>query len=68
MYKERWDRLTEIRNRYIDNIYRTRRSQADRKRIRLALRKGGPDLEKAMGDILERQYDKNTYMGLGTGG
>lgn len=68
MYKERWDRLTEIRNRYMDNIYRTRRSQSDRKRIRMALKDGGDGLSRAMSDIMERKYERNTYMGLNTGG
>lgn len=68
MTRERYDRLTEIRRRYMDNIYRTRRSQGDRKRIRKALRQGGDTLSKAMSDIMERKYDRNTYMGLNTGG
>ena len=50
------------------NIYKTRRSQSDRKRIRLALRKGGPELDRAMTDTLERKYDRNTYMGLNIAG
>jgi hypothetical protein len=68
MTQERYNRVTEVRQRYMDNIYRTRRSQADRKRIRLALRKGGDVLSKAMDDILARPYERNIYMGLNTGG
>lgn len=68
MTKERYDKVTETRQRYMTNIYRTRRSQSDRKRIRMALSKGGADLEKAMSDIMTRQYSRNTYMGLNTEG
>ena len=68
MYRERWERLTEIRNRYMDNIYRTRRSQSDRKRIRQALKTGGDNLSKAMTGIMERKYERNAYMGLNVGG
>lgn len=67
MYRERWERLTEIRNRYLNNIYHTRRSQGDRKRIRMALSKGGDKLTKAMSDTLNRPYERNTYMGLSNG-
>lgn len=67
MYKERWDRLTEIRNRYMGNIYRTRRSQSDRKRIRQALNNGGSELSRAMTDIMDRKYERNAYMGLNEG-
>ena len=68
MTRERYDRVTEARRRYMGNIYKTRRSQADRKRIRLALRQGGEVLSKAMDDILARPYERNTYMGLNIGG
>ena len=68
MTQERYDRVTDARRRYMDNIYRTRRSQADRKRIRLELGKGGKTLSKAMDDILARPYERNTYMGLNIGG
>ena len=67
MTKERFERVTETRSRYLSNIYKTRRSQGDRKRIRIALSKGGPELDKAMTDIMERKYDRNTYMGLNQG-
>lgn len=67
MYRERWERLSDIRNRYLNNIYRTRRSQGDRKRIRMALSKGGNELSKAMSDTLDRKYERNTYMGLSNG-
>lgn len=68
MTKERYDRVTAIRQRYMDNIYNTRRSQSDRKRIRQALKSGGDELSKAMADTLERKYDRYTYMGLNTNG
>lgn len=63
MTRERFQRATEVRDRYLNNIYRTRRSQGDRKRIRQALSKGGDELSKAMAEILNRGYDRNTYMG-----
>lgn len=68
MTKERYDKVTSVRQRYMGNIYRTKRSQSDRKRIRTALRRGGAELDKAMTDTLERKYDRTTYMGLNTAG
>ena len=68
MTKERYDKVTSVRQRYMGNIYRTKRSQGDRKRIRTALRRGGAELDKAMTDTLERKYDRTTYMGLNTAG
>ncbi len=62
MYKERYDRVTDARSRYLSNIYRTRRSQSDRKRIRGLLREGGDNLDKAMTDIMARKYERTTYM------
>ena len=63
MTRERLDRATEVKNRYLANIYRTRRSQGDRKRIRKALEEGGEALARAMDDILSRKYERTTYMG-----
>ena len=68
MNERRYQRVTDTRKRYMDNIYKTRRSQSDRRRIRIALKSGGADLTKAMDDILARPYDRNTYMGLNIGG
>ena len=68
MNKERYDKVSSVRQRYMGNIYRTKRSQSDRKRIRRALKNGGAELDKAMTDTLERKYERNTYMGLNIGG
>ena len=67
MTKERWQLVTDTKDRYLRNIYRTRRSQSDRKRIRTALSNGGEELSAAMDDMLSRGYERNTYMGLNKG-
>lgn len=68
MTKERFSKVTEARARYLGNIYRTRRSQSDRKAIRGALKQGGKALSDAMTAIMDRPYSRNTYMGLNIGG
>lgn len=67
MTQERYNRVTEARKRYLGNIYRTRRSQRDRKAIRQSLMQGGESLSKAMTAIMERPYERSTYMGLNDG-
>ena len=64
MNKERWRKVTNTKDRYLANIYRTKRSQSDRKRVRAALSKGGEELSAAMDDMLSRGYERGTYMGL----
>ena len=67
MTRERWQRVTDTKERYLANIYNTRRSQGDRKRIRTALSKGGEELARAMEETLSRGYERKTYMGLNNG-
>jgi hypothetical protein len=67
MTKERFSRVTEARARYLGNIYRTRRSQSDRKAIRGALKQGGEALANAMTAIMDRKYSRATYMGYSVG-
>lgn len=67
MTKERFSRVTEARSRYLGNIYRTRRSQSDRKAIRGALKQGGESLANAMTAIMDRKYPRSTYMGMAEG-
>ena len=63
MTEERFKRASDVRSRYLSNIYRTRRSQRDRKAIRQSVKQGGEQLSKAMMDIMTRQYERNVYMG-----
>lgn len=67
MTQERFQRVSDTRQRYLGNIYRTRRSQGDRKAIRTALKQGGEQLSKAMTEIMTRQYERNVYMGNSNG-
>ena len=67
MTKERFQRVSDVRSRYLGNIYRTRASQRDRKAIRQSVKVGGEQLSKAMTDIMERKYTRKQYMGLNQG-
>lgn len=67
MTPERFKRVSEVRKRYLSNIYRTRRSQRDRKAIRGSLKAGGQSLSDAMNAIMDRKYERNAYMGLNQG-
>ena len=67
MTQERFQRVSEVRKRYLGNIYRTRRSQRDRKAIRGALKQGGESLANAMTMIMDRKYPRSIYMGMTEG-